>query len=250
MDNMGRFQRVVSIGGMVLALIATTPSRAKSFSSLVFDESDPQAIIMSEELTGLDGGILLFRALDPAIPRLGGGSFQINKDVWFGRLKTRYPELQDYILPSFFSGYSRFSAVRRPAGVYAFVLHQMTTGSNQGEQCIKAAMPVFRFKPGVANLIPNAAMPQGGYSNFLEFRTLFFAQKIPESVRQAGAPDPLVAAQRVLDERPGIKARVEYAEFLGYVAWQNSKGEISGCNQSSRMVWVTPEMARDAKVQD
>ena len=247
---MSRIGKLGFFTAVALALAVPAPLSGGSFSSLVYTQADPEAIVMAEELRGFNAGQMRFERLDPETLKLGGGSFLLNKDPMFGRMKTKFAELHDFDMPSFFSSYSRFSATKKPAGVYAFTEHEMTTGSYQGRQCLKVALPVFRFKPGVANLIPNAVFPTGGYSDSGEFPNLFFQQKVPENYHAAGTPDPLVDAQRVLDERPGIKARVEYAEFLGYVAWQNDKGEISGCYHSKKLIWVTEEMLRTAKVRD
>ena len=238
--------------GLIFAGAAAlaAPLTAGNFSTLVFAASDPEAIVMVEEKAGLDAGQMRFEPLDPALPKLVGKSFLLDKDVWFGRLKTANAELQDYSLPSFFKGFSRFSAIKRPAGVYAFTEHIMTTGPKEGRQCQIHAMPVFRFKPGVANLVPNSTLADGGFSDFIDRGFVLFSQKVPEEARRRGVRDPLADAQRVLDERKGIKARVEYAEFLGFVAWQNSKGELSGCYRSKNLVWVTPEMARQAVGKD
>ena len=248
--RMSRIGKLALFTAFALTLAVPTQVSGGSFSSLVFTQTDPEAIVMAEELRGYNAGQMRFERLDPETLKLGGGSFLLVKDPMLGRMKTKYAELHDFDMPSFFSSYSRFSATRKPAGVYAFTEHLMTTGPYSGSQCLKVAIPVFRFKPGVANLVPNAVFPTGGYSDFHEYQGLIFRQKVPENLHAAGTPDPLVDAQRVLDERPGIKARVEYAEFLGYVAWQNDKGEISGCYRSKKLIWVTEEMLRTAKVRD
>lgn len=234
---------------MILASAAAT-SLSAGISKLTFSPSDPQAIVLVEEMRGLELGQMRFEPVDPVAPKIVNGSFLLDKGVWSGRLKTAFPELQDYALPSFYSGYSTFSGIRRPAGVYAFTEQLMINSPDGGRQCPKAAMPVFRFKPGVVNLVPNAVFPIGGHANFMDHGGLFFRQKVPENYRIAGTPDSLASARRVIGERPGITAPVEYAEFLGYVAWQNAKGELSGCYRSKTLVWVTQQMMETAKIQD
>lgn len=247
---MVRSRRRDAVFGLFFAVLASTPLSAGGISKLEFAPTDPQAIVMVEELRGLELGQMRFEPMDVTMPKIVNGSFLLDKGVWSGQLKTAFPELQDYALPSFFSGYSTFSAIRRPAGVYAFTEQLMINSPGGGRQCPKAAMPVFRFKPGVVNLVPNAVLPMGGYSNFSDHAGLFFRQKVPENYRIAGTADSLASARRVIGERPKITAPVEYAEFLGYVAWQNSKGELSGCYHSKTLVWVTQQMIETAKIQD
>lgn len=226
----------------ILAVALTLPVAvaAGSFGSLVFDQNDPEAIVMAEESEGLRGGEMRFIEIDPAGLTILKHKFGISKELLSGRLKTKIESLRMDDENPLWTGYSRFSGTKKPAGVYAFDEIKWDGGSNR--RCLSFATPVFRFKPGAANLIPVSAVPVEGQSSDQMVRDLIFNHGEPPKFRGNGEANSLVDAQAVLDERPGIKAKVEYAEVLGFVAWKGADGELSGCKHKGEMVWVTPEM--------
>lgn len=211
-----------------------------------FTASDPQAVIMVEEYDGMRGGEMLFIEIDPVAMTVLKRNFGIRKEIFTDRLKTKVKELQTVGENPIWTGFSRFSAIKRPAGVFAFEELKWDTQFGNNTQCMAIATPVFRFKAGTANLIPVSALPLGGYANGEPLAQLIFYGGKGPRFRRSGEGDSLVDAQTILDERPAIKAKVEYAEVLGYVAWKDSKGQLSGCRRKGQMVWVTPEMAKAA----
>ena len=227
---------------LLLAFALTLPVAvaAGSFGSLIYTQEDPEAIVMTEESEGMRGGEMRFIEIDPVGLTILKRKFGVSKEMLTGRLKTKIEDLQMDDENPIWTGYSRFSGTKKPAGVYALDEVKWDGGSNR--KCPNFATPVFRFKPGVANLVPVSAIPIEGSAAAQPLADLILHHGEVPKFRRNGEGDSLLDAQAVLDERAGIKAKVEYAEVLGYVAWKGADGELSGCNHKGEMVWVTPEM--------
>lgn len=226
----------------ILAIAMTLPVAvaAGSFGSLIYTQDDPEAIVMTEESEGLRGGEIRFIEVDPAGPALLKRKFGVSKELFTGRLKTKNEALQMDDENPIWTGYSRFSGTRKPAGV--FTLDEVTWDGGANRKCPDFATPVFRFKPGVANLVPPAAIPIEGSAEAQPLSDLILQHGEAPNFSHNGAADSLRDAQAVLDERPGIKAKVEYAEVVGFIAWKGANGELSACKHKGELIWVTPEM--------
>lgn len=222
---------------LAVALTLPVAVAAGSFGSLVFDQNDPETIVMAEEAEGMRGGEMRFIEIDPVNLAILRHKFGVSKEPLHGRLKTRNEALQVSGEDLIWSGFSRFSATKKPAGVYAF---DEMIWPGAALECPYFATPLFRFKAGTANLVPISALPLDNYAAPRPFTEMISGET--EHYRRYSAGETLADAQTVLDERPGIKAKVEYAEVLGFVAWKDADGELSGCNHKGEMVWVTPEM--------
>lgn len=197
---------------------------------------------MTEESEGMRGGEMRFIEIDPVGLTILKRKFGVSKEMLTGRLKTKIEDLQMVGENPIWTGYSRFSATKKPAGVFAFDELKWDGGSNG--QCLSFATPVFRFKPGVANLVPASALPLSGYAVGQPLAGLIFNRGEPAKFRRNAQGDGVADAQAVLNERPGIRAKVEYAEVLGYAACKGADGELSGCNHKGELVWLTPAMAK------
>jgi hypothetical protein len=216
----------------VLLLIATTAGA--SLKSLQFAQDDPQALVLIEEADGMFNGVVQFVEVDLNAMAIGTRKFSIAKDVLNGRLGTRNKALQtsgEYALWKF--AVSRFSGAKRPTGDFALVKYTSPPGPfSQTVACLPDGAPVFRFKPGVANLISEDMLPVNGGS-------YAFLLAHPKYAR-SGSDDDLTDAQSVLDENVGVKAKVAYAELIGFVKFLDKNGKAASCGAGKSIIAAKP----------
>jgi hypothetical protein len=206
------------------ALVAASSVGFASLKTLQFTKDDPQALVLIEEAEGMFNGSVLFVEVDLTSMTVGKRKFSIGKDALNGRLPTKNKGLQtkgEYVLWKL--AVSRFSGNRRPAGDFALVKYTGPRGPfGQSYGCLPDGAPVYRFKPGVANLISADMVPSNGGS--------FPILTHPEYARN-GSNDDLPDAQSVLDENPGVKAKVVFAEILALVQFRDKKGKAVDCGE-------------------
>lgn len=212
--------------GLCAALAFAAPGAAKSIKKVIFPSAPNDALIVVEERQGMYGGSLEFVRVDLEQLTRDKKILYVSKAM-DGRLRTEIPELQTtgegLMIPKTMS---RFSAASTPAGDYALVGFSFSMLVYQGYSCAEHGAPVFRIKAGTANMISAEMLPSGGGSySFFKFNPA-----------RGGASDDLVDAQRIIDGYPNLKAKLAYAEPIGFVKFQDKKGRIDGCGKGETVV--------------
>ena len=213
---------------LAAAAIVAAPVPAANPKKLVFTPDDPQALVLVEERDGLRGGEFTFVEVDLAAMTKGDGEIVVDKTT-AGRLRTSDPGLQTkgegLLVPK---NMSRFSAAKGSPGDYALVDFTYGVAGGAVTECGGAAIAVFRFHPGKANLVTAEMLPRGGNSsNILSY-----------AAARNGSNDDVGDARKILGEYPNLRAEVVTAEFLGWYQFRKKKGGVSACGKGNVLVRV------------
>lgn len=212
----------------LIACLVTGPVAAKSIKKMVFSPTDSEALVLVEERDGSRGGAMTFVQVDLAGLTRGDTELIVDKTT-DGRLRTANPGLQTrgegLMIPR---NMSRFSVGKGAPGDYALVEFSYYNGIASVSACPAGGVPVFRFRPGQANLVAAEMLPAGGgASNILAY-----------APAKNGSNADLADAQEILNEHPTLRATVATAEFLGRFAFRNEKGQVSPCGSGRELVRV------------
>jgi hypothetical protein len=218
------------LAGLICLLGVPTSANAQSLKGETFSATDSEAIVLIEEKDGMRDGTVGFQFVDLDQMKVLKRKFGIKKVAWFGhRLVTSYPELKT-ISGIYKTNASRFSGTKQAAGLVALTSYSFPSsfGGRDGRGCLPTGFPVYRLKPGVANLIDAAILPPEGPSEGLKLLGLIKLFPKP-GFKVSGRDEAIADARRILSEYAGIKAEVAPAELVGLYTFKTKKGKSDGC---------------------
>jgi hypothetical protein len=230
-------QFIIAASISVACFVSPNSALAEPLKGLNFDRSDAQAIVIVEESTGIEQGEVHFLQVDTQSRKTGKVKFKINKNLWFGaRMPTIIPELQTSGESIYKTKSSRFSGAKKPKGEFALVKYMYSTERGRlGLACLPHGVPVYRFKPGMANLISAEILPNGGPSD----GNRLFGLIDVSSAKYPALGSDIEDAQKVLNENSGIKTDVVLAELLGIFAFKSKSGKFSSCTTQDEIVPIS-----------